>query len=144
MEKRAVPTLEVLVAGDQRNGKANFIDRFLYYYTASAEVRRKSDVTHFMYNPDEDYKIQLHDVSNVENIDRNSYDKMDMVFFCYAANDPESFQNLEKWIGLMTTEVNKEKMHSSPPRTKNEMHSSPPRTKNEMHSSPPRTKNEMH
>ncbi|GBM33289.1 hypothetical protein AVEN_101625-1 [Araneus ventricosus] len=123
MVKRAVPTLEILVAGEPGSGKANFINRFLYYHPSSAEVRRKRDTTHFMYKPGKDFKIQLHDISNVENIDRNSFDKMDVVFFCYAANDPESFQSLEKWIGLMRAEVKEEKMHSSPPRTKKEVHS---------------------
>ncbi|GBM90036.1 hypothetical protein AVEN_50658-1 [Araneus ventricosus] len=69
---------------------------------------------------------------------------MDIVFFCYAANDPESFQNLEKWIGLMATEVKKEEMHFSPPRTKNDMHSFPPRPKQEVPSPPPRPKQEVY
>ncbi|CAL1293642.1 unnamed protein product [Larinioides sclopetarius] len=142
-----VSCFEVLVAGNSGSGKANFINRFLCNYPSAAKVCRKSNVTYFIYNAGKGFKIQLHDVGNIENIDRNFYDKMDVVLFFYAATDPGTFQSLEESISLLTAEVKKEKMLSSPPRTKNETDSSspPPRTKSERTSSfPPRTKKERY
>ncbi|KAF8783524.1 hypothetical protein HNY73_013676 [Argiope bruennichi] len=110
MVKQAVPTLKILVVGDPDSGKNNFIKKMLHYYPSSAEVHRKNDTTHFMFKPDKHLKIHLHDVSNKEIIQHRFCGNMDAVFFCYAANDPESFQSLEKWIHL--AEVEKKVMHS--------------------------------
>lgn len=111
MVKQAVPTLRVYVAGDTGNGKTNFINGFLHYYPPSAEVRRKNDTKYFMYKQDKHLKIQLHDVSSVESIENHFYDNLDVVFFCYSANDPGSFLSLEKWIRSIQTSSVKE-IHS--------------------------------
>ncbi|GBN00409.1 hypothetical protein AVEN_257804-1 [Araneus ventricosus] len=90
--------LEFLVIGDPGSGKMRFIEKFLAYYEADAEIRRKKVDSYVSYILNKRATILMHDVKDIDIVKALEFE-VHGIFFCYSSNHRESFKNLKKhWI----------------------------------------------
>ncbi|GBO41687.1 hypothetical protein AVEN_10842-1 [Araneus ventricosus] len=113
--------LKLVVVGDVRCGKTNFIEKFLDYYPPFLEIQRDTDDIYLCCIQDRSITIpfsglkikftcntiRLHNVNDMTIVsDHKFYDELDVIFYCYASDNPVSFRNLEeKWIPLLKSKA---------------------------------------